>query len=209
MRAIAPLQEQVRERGLWAAHLPPELGGQGFGQVKLGLMHEILGSSPFAPVVFGNQAPDSGNSRDPRARRHGRAEGALAAPAAGRRPALGVLDDRAGHRGQRPDAAADARAVADGDEWVINGHKWFSSNASIADFLIVMAVTDPDAHRYQRASMFIVPADTPGVTILRDVPTMEHPYERVRRLRRPRRDPLRGRARARRTRCSARAAPAS
>ncbi len=61
-RAIAPLQEQVRERGLWAAHLPPELGGQGFGQVKLGLMHEILGTSPFAPVVFGNAAPDSGNS---------------------------------------------------------------------------------------------------------------------------------------------------
>ncbi len=62
MRAMAPLQEQVRERGLWAAHLPPDLGGQGFGQVKLGLMHEILGTSPFAPVAFGNQAPDSGNS---------------------------------------------------------------------------------------------------------------------------------------------------
>ena len=61
---------------------------------------------------------------------------------------------------------------------MINGHKWFSTNASVADFLIVMAVTDPDAHRYQRASMFIVPVDTPGVTIVRDVPTMEHPYER-------------------------------
>src|SRR3954449_2040505 len=61
-RAVAPLQEQVRERGLWAAHLPPDLGGQGFGQVKLGLMHEILGTSPYAPVVFGNGAPDSGNS---------------------------------------------------------------------------------------------------------------------------------------------------
>ena len=60
--AIAPLQEQVKERGLWAAHLPPELGGQGFGQVKLGLMHEILGTSPYAPMVFGNQAPDSGNA---------------------------------------------------------------------------------------------------------------------------------------------------
>ena len=58
-RAIAPLQERVKERGLWAAHLPPDLGGQGFGQVKLGLMHEILGSSPFAPAVFGNAAPDS------------------------------------------------------------------------------------------------------------------------------------------------------
>src|SRR5215204_7215489 len=61
-RINAPLQERVKERGLWAAHLPPELGGQGFGQVKLGLMHEILGTSPFAPAVFGNAAPDSGNS---------------------------------------------------------------------------------------------------------------------------------------------------
>ena len=61
-RAIKPLQERVKERGLWAAHLPPDLGGQGFGQVKLGLMHEILGTSPYAPAVFGNAAPDSGNS---------------------------------------------------------------------------------------------------------------------------------------------------
>src|SRR5689334_10774031 len=58
----APLQARVKDQGLWAAHLPPELGGQGFGQVKLGLMHEILGSSPFAPNAFGCQAPDSGNS---------------------------------------------------------------------------------------------------------------------------------------------------
>ena len=69
------------------------------------------------------------------------------------------------------------RAVEDGDDWVINGHKWFSTNASVADFLIVMAVTDPDAHKYQRASMFIVPVDTPGVRIVRDVATMEHPSE--------------------------------
>ncbi|MHB1836124.1 MAG: acyl-CoA dehydrogenase family protein, partial [Solirubrobacteraceae bacterium] len=61
-RAAAPLARQVREQGLWAAHLDPELGGQGFGQVKLGLMHEILGASPIAPLIFGNAAPDSGNS---------------------------------------------------------------------------------------------------------------------------------------------------
>src|SRR4051794_41105734 len=60
--AIRPLQEHVKERGLWAAHLPPELGGQGYGQVKLGLMHEILGSSPYAPSAFGNQPPDSRNN---------------------------------------------------------------------------------------------------------------------------------------------------
>ena len=59
---IKPLQDQVRERGLWAAHLPQELGGTGFGQVRLGLMHEILGQTPYGPVVFGNNAPDSGNA---------------------------------------------------------------------------------------------------------------------------------------------------
>ncbi|WP_226358966.1 acyl-CoA dehydrogenase family protein [Pseudonocardia sp. ICBG601] len=61
-RITAPLKEQVREQGLWAAHLPPELGGGGFGQVSLGLMHEILGQCRYAPGVFGNQAPDSGNA---------------------------------------------------------------------------------------------------------------------------------------------------
>src|SRR6202007_2083547 len=61
-RIYAPLQAQVRERGLWGAPLPPELGGQGFGQVKLGLMNEILGTSIYAPNAFGCQAPDSGNS---------------------------------------------------------------------------------------------------------------------------------------------------
>src|SRR5467141_1648349 len=62
MLAIWHLQQQVKEQKLWATHLPPELGGQGYGQVKLGLMHEIEGASVWAPIVFGNQAPDSGNS---------------------------------------------------------------------------------------------------------------------------------------------------
>jgi len=61
-RAIRPLQEEVKGQKLWATHLPPELGGQGYGQVKLGLMHEIEGASVWGPIVFGNQAPDSGNS---------------------------------------------------------------------------------------------------------------------------------------------------
>ena len=65
--------------------------------------------------------------------------------------------------------------MRDGDEWVINGHKWFTSNGSVADFLIVMAVTNPDVHPYQGCSMIVVPADTPGVDIVRDVPTMEDP----------------------------------
>src|SRR5271154_6188408 len=59
---IRPLQDEVKRKELWAAHLSPDLGGMGFGQVRLGLMHEILGQSPLAPVVFGNNAPDSGNA---------------------------------------------------------------------------------------------------------------------------------------------------
>src|SRR3979409_2064207 len=62
MRATRPLQQEVKQHKLWATHLPPDLGGQGYGQVKLGLMHEIEGASMWGPIVFGNQAPDSGNS---------------------------------------------------------------------------------------------------------------------------------------------------
>ena len=171
-----PLQEQVKARGLWAAHLDPELGGQGFGQVKLGLMHEILGSSPFAPNAFGCQAPDSGNSEIlALAGTPEQKERWLYPLLAGDlHSAFSMTEPQ--NAGSDPTTLT-TRAVRDGDEWVINGHKWFSSNASIADFLIVMAVTDPEARSHQRASMFIVPVDTPGVTIVRDVATMEHPAE--------------------------------
>ena len=180
-RAIAPLQAQVRERGLWAAHLPPELGGQGFGQVKLGLMHEILGTSPYAPSVFGNQAPDSGNSEIlALAGTEDQKELYLHPLLAGDlRSAFSMTEP---HTAGSDPTLLETTAVLEGDEWVINGRKWFSSNASVADFLIVMAVTDPDARSHQRASMLIVPADTPGVNILRDVATMEHPQEHFGRI---------------------------
>jgi acyl-CoA dehydrogenase len=179
-RVLAPLQEEVKERGLWAAHLPPDLGGQGFGQVKLGLMHEILGTTPYAPMAFGNQAPDSGSAEIL----------ALAGTPEQKERWLYPLlagDLYSAFSMTEPGAGADptllqTQAVRDGGEWVINGHKWFSSNASIADFLIVMAVTDPEARPHQRASMLIVPTDTPGVNILRDVPTMEHPDQAQGRL---------------------------
>jgi acyl-CoA dehydrogenase len=175
-RAMEPLKEQVKERGLWAAHLDPELGGQGYGQVKLGLMHEILGTTPIAPLAFGNAAPDSGNSEII----------ALAGSAEQKERYLHPLlagDLKSAFSMTEPDTAGSdptllkTTAVKDGEQWVINGHKWFSSNGSIADFLIVMAVSDPDARPHQRASMFIVDADTPGVRIVRDVATMEHPAE--------------------------------
>ena len=158
-RAMAPLREQVKARGLWATHLPPELGGQGMGQVRLGLMHEILGTSPIAPLAFGNAAPDSGNSEIL----------ALAGTPEQQDRWLHPLlagDLRSAFSMTEPDTPGSdptqlrTRAVRDGEDWVIDGLKWFSSNGAIADFLIVMAVTNPDARPSQRASMFVVDADT-------------------------------------------------
>src|ERR1700731_4829153 len=174
--AMAPLQQRVKERGLWAAHLPPELGGQGMGQVRLGLMHEILGSSPIAPLAFGNAAPDSGNSEII-------AMGGTPEQKERYLHPLLAGDLKSAFSMTEPDTAGSdptllsTTARRDGDQWVINGHKWFSSNGSIADFLIVMVVTDPDERPHQPASMLIVEAERPGVRIVRDVGTMEHPWE--------------------------------
>jgi acyl-CoA dehydrogenase len=175
--AMAPIQAQVKHQGLWAAHLPPELGGQGFGQLKLGLMHEILGSSPLAPLAFGNQAPDSGNCEILAL------AGTTEQKARWLEPLLSgeILScfsmTELDNAGSDPTLLQATARRQDG-EWVIDGRKWFSSNASIADLLIVVAVSEPDATRpHQRASMFLVPADTPGVRILRDIPTIEHPWE--------------------------------
>lgn len=174
-RITAPLKEQVKDQGLWAAHLPPELGGGGWGQVELGLMHEILGRCRFAPAIFGNQAPDSGNAEllaigatpeqkerwlHPLLRGELRSAFSMTEPGAGADPTL-----------------LSTRAVLDGDDYVIDGHKWFTTNAGRADFLIVMAVTDPDVPAHQGSSMIIVPADTPGVEILRDIPVMDDRHD--------------------------------
>ncbi len=170
----APLKQQVRDRDLWAAHLPPELGGGGFGQVKLGLMNEILGRCGHAPRIFGANAPDTGNAElislggTPEQKKKWM-EPLLAGEM---RSAFSMTE---------PDTAGSdpkllkTNAVRDGEEWVINGRKWFTSNGSVADFLVSMVVTNPDVHPYQGSSMFIVPTDTAGLNVVRDVPVMSHP----------------------------------
>ncbi len=166
-KIVPRLQAEVKGRGLWACHLGPELGGKGYGQLKLGLMNEILGRSRFAPIVFGCQAPDTGNSE---------ILAHYGSPEHKERYLQPLLngDIVSCFSMTEPHAGADpkmfrCRAERDGDFWVINGEKWFSSNARWATFLIVMVVTDPDAPPYQRMSMFIVPADTPGIHIKRNV----------------------------------------
>ncbi|MDQ0464861.1 acyl-CoA dehydrogenase [Caulobacter ginsengisoli] len=167
-RLVRPLQAQVKAKGLWACHLGPELGGQGYGQVKLGLMNEILGRSHFASSVFGCQAPDTGNAE---IIAH---YGTQAQKDRYLRP---LLDNEivSAFSMSEPTGGSDpltftTRAEPDGEGgWILNGEKWFSTNAKWSEFLIVMAVTDPDAAPYQRMSMLLVPTNTPGVEIVRNV----------------------------------------
>jgi acyl-CoA dehydrogenase len=164
---LPPLQKVVQDRGLWACHLGPELGGQGYGQVKLALMNEILGRARSASTVFGCQAPDTGNSEI--LAHYGTDEQ--------KREYLEPLlrnEIVSCYSMTEPQGGADPKvftttSVLDGDEWVINGEKWFSSNARYASFLIAMVVTDPDNPPYQQQSMFLVPADAPGLEIIRNV----------------------------------------
>ncbi len=164
---IRPLQKIVQERELWACHLGPDLGGPGYGQVKLALMNEILGRARCASTIFGTQAPDTGNSE---ILAHFGTEGQ-------KKQFLEPLlrnEIVSCYSMTEPQGGADPKvfktiAVEDGDEWVINGEKWFSSNARYSAFLIVMLVTDPENPPYQQQSTFLVPTDTPGVEIIRNV----------------------------------------
>jgi alkylation response protein AidB-like acyl-CoA dehydrogenase len=168
------LQQRVKDRGLWACHLDPELGGPGFGQLKLALMHERIGRCMYSMEIFGNQAPDSGNTE------------LLAAGATEAQKNRWLWPNLEGRLRSafaltEPfEAGADptqlrTSARRDGDAWVIDGHKWFCTNGSFADFVIVMAETNPEGRPHRHASMFVVEKGTPGMNIVRDIPTMAHP----------------------------------
>jgi acyl-CoA dehydrogenase len=170
---IRSLRAKAKEEGLWAPHVPPEAGGTGQGFLAYAHLNEEIGRSTYAQLVFGCQAPDAGNAE-----------------------ILHLFGtDEQKERWLRPLVAGDIRsffsmtepevpgsdpttlrttARRDGDDWVIDGHKWFSSGADGAAFGIVMAVTDPDAEPHRRASQILVPADTPGVEIVRPTPVMGH-----------------------------------
>ncbi len=169
-KVVEPLKQQVKDRGLFACHLSPEQGGKGYGQLKLALMNEILGRNNWAPTIFGVQAPDTGNSEiiahygteEQKAKYLGPLlEGELFSCYSMTEP----------HAGSDPRQFR-TRAVRDGDEWVITGEKFFTSNAPHASLFIVMAVTNPDVDATKGMSMFLVPAETPGIEFLRETRLM-------------------------------------
>jgi alkylation response protein AidB-like acyl-CoA dehydrogenase len=153
--------------------MPPEAGGSSGSFLVYANLNEEIGRSLWGQLVLGCQAPDAGNAEilwlygtDEQKERW-----------------LGPLvagDVRSFFSMTEPEVPGSdpttlrTRAVRDGDEWVLDGHKWFSSGAEGAAFGIVMAVTDPDADPHRRATQIVVPSDTPGVEIVRAIPTMGH-----------------------------------
>ncbi len=164
---VRPLQRKVQEQDLWACHLGPELGGPGYGQVKLALMNEILGRSLWGQIVFGCQAPDSGNGEI--LAHYGteeQRERYLRPLLAGEISSTYSMTEPQG--GSDPNYFT-CRAVRDGGEWVITGEKWFASNFRYSTFLIVMVITNPDVPVYRGSSMMLVPSDAEGLEVVTDV----------------------------------------
>lgn len=151
---VKELQQEVKDQGLWALFLDEDLGGPGFGQLKLGLVNEILGRYPAAPQLFGAAAPDTGNME---------MLAAYGTEEQKERWLTPLLNQEmfSAYSMTEPQGGSDpnlfrTHAVKDGDEWVINGEKWFTSAGRVADILFVMCTN----------GMYVVPRDTPGVEIM-------------------------------------------
>ncbi len=163
-------REKVKELGLWNLHLPKEEGGQGLSLCEFGQISEVLSLAPYyGQYTFNCQAPDIGNTE---------LISKFASAAVKEKFLQPLLEGKIRScfsmtepefAGSNPTRLA-TTAVREGDEYVINGHKWFTSSADGAAFAVVMAVTNPDAKPHERASMIIVPTDTPGFELVRNIP---------------------------------------
>ncbi|MCG6911088.1 MAG: acyl-CoA dehydrogenase family protein [Deltaproteobacteria bacterium] len=170
---IREKQAMVKKMELWAPNHPKEYGGMGLNLVEHGLVSEVLGGTPLGFLAFGCQAPDAGNIEI--LYKYGSEEQK-------KRWLKPLVDGQIRScfsmtevdlPGSNP-VMMDTTAIKDGDDYVINGHKWYTSSADGAAFAIVMAVTNPDEAPYLRTSMIIVPTDTPGFNLVRNIPVMGH-----------------------------------
>ena len=167
------LQAKARATGLWAPHVPPEAGGTGDGFLYYACLNEEIGRSYWAQLVFGCQAPDAGNAEILHLFGTSEQQERFLRP-------LVAGQVRSFFSMTEPDVAGSdpttlrTRAVLDGDEWVVDGHKWFSSGADGAGFAVVFAISDPDAEPHRRGTMLLVPVETPGVDVIGPVTVMGH-----------------------------------
>jgi acyl-CoA dehydrogenase len=170
---LVELREQAKAEGLWNLFMPDEEHGAGLTNWEYGMLCETMGRSLVAPMVFNCSAPDTGNIEI--LAEHG-------TPEQRNRWLRPLLDGeiRSCFSMTEPEVSGSdptqlrGRAELDGDEWVIDAHKWFTSGAVGASVAIAMVVTDPDAAPHKRASMILVPTDAPGFNLIRPVPVMGH-----------------------------------
>lgn len=176
-RLLEPIIEEkrqmVKQMELWAPNQAVEYGGMGLNLVEHGLVSEALGRTPLGHYVFNCQAPDAGNMEilhmfgtEEQKEKYLRplVEGKI-------RSCFSMTEVEM--PGSNP-VMMDATAVKDGDDYIINGQKWYTSSADGAAFTICMAVTNPEASKYKQASMIIVPTDNPGYNLVRNIPVMGH-----------------------------------
>jgi alkylation response protein AidB-like acyl-CoA dehydrogenase len=163
------IQQKAKERGLWALGLPKEIGGGGLGFMPYVFVNEIVGRSEYAIVGLGTHSAQDATMLNLYGSPEQKKRWLLPLVNGDVYPCFSMTEPEVS--GADPTGLR-TRAVQDGDEWVINGHKWFTSGANRASFATVMTVTDPDAPPYERFSMIVVPTDTPGFEIVRVVPVM-------------------------------------
>ncbi len=168
---LSKLRATVKSRGWWLPQGPSELGGMGLGLEAFGRISEQLGRSPFGHYVFNCQAPDAGNMEILADHASPEQKKQFLDPLLSGviRSCFAMTEPE--HAGSNP-LIMSTQARLEGEEWVLNGHKWFATAADGAAFAIVMAITDPDAHPYARASMFLLPTDSAGYERVRNISVM-------------------------------------
>jgi len=168
---LKSLREEVKSMGLWAPHIPAEIGGCGKSLMQLGLISEVLGQSPLGHYAFGCQAPDAGNIELLHKFGSSEQKERWMKPLANGdiRSCFGMTEPETA--GSNP-TLLEATAVLKNGEWVLNGRKWFTSSADGAQFCVAMVVTDPKEQKHKKASMIIVPTDNPGYKFVRNISIM-------------------------------------
>lgn len=171
MAALAEAQKRMQAEGFWLPQVAKAHGGQGFSLYEHGLVSEQLGRSLVGHLACNCQAPDAGNMEVLLERGTPEQQAAFLTPllAGHTRSAFAMTEPE--HAGSNP-VVMSTTARRDGDHYVIDGHKWYTTGADGAAFLIVMAVTNSEAPPHQAASQIIVPADTPGYQLVRNIPVM-------------------------------------
>ncbi|HEX6383693.1 MAG TPA: acyl-CoA dehydrogenase family protein, partial [Anaerolineae bacterium] len=170
-------RQQVKELGLWLPQVPREYGGMGLSLFEHGLVSQELGRSPLGHYVFNCQAPDAGNMEIliDHATPEQKEQFLMPLLRGEIRSCFSMTEPE--HAGSNPTMLS-TTAVKEGDSYIIDGHKWFTSSADGAAFAVVMVVTNPHHEdRYRRASMIIVPTDTPGFRLVRNISVMGEPGE--------------------------------